>query len=230
MGLFSDLKEVKSIWHKANNIEKFILVISAFLTVSSITSLSDLVFHWKSFILEGVNFYHQYIRVLFSYPFQLFGLTFHSYQLDIICINSILLGGVIRSFHGYLICRALWKHIVATLFFIIFFLAIIFTNLRNTFFDSVGLVILRLESIVLISLSLITLILSGICLRYYFYTDDYINKLANVMDGLGEKDGLYHRERYVESMSKDRIRFFSVPIFSITIVLILAAINEGISR
>ncbi len=61
MSIRDDVEELRGIWAKGSWPTRLFFLLSFFLTASSITSLSDVVFGWKGFILDGVEFYRTYI-------------------------------------------------------------------------------------------------------------------------------------------------------------------------
>lgn len=57
MGFYGDLEELKNKWKDSSILKKLIIIFSFFIAFSSLTSLSDLVFQWKGFIKQGLEFY-----------------------------------------------------------------------------------------------------------------------------------------------------------------------------
>jgi hypothetical protein len=70
MGMLSDLNEFSLKKFKAfGPLGKLLMVIAYFIAVSAITTLADVVFQWKGFILQGVKFYVEFVvnpLILFS--------------------------------------------------------------------------------------------------------------------------------------------------------------------
>lgn len=62
MSLKSDLDDAKEIWKDSSFATRCLIVLSLVLATSSITSLADVVFKWKGFILQGVDFYQVWIK------------------------------------------------------------------------------------------------------------------------------------------------------------------------
>ena len=63
MSLFSDLNsDLRKEWRTAGPGKKILLSLSVLMTVSSLTSISDVVFRWRGFIADGVGLYHEYVR------------------------------------------------------------------------------------------------------------------------------------------------------------------------
>lgn len=61
MGLLGDLEEGKDWWGKASFSGRCLIAVITFLSISSITSISDKVFQWKGFISTGLDFYREFI-------------------------------------------------------------------------------------------------------------------------------------------------------------------------
>ena len=61
MGLKSDIDEVLVVWERAPWHMRVYLVLSLVLGSTSIASLSETVFKWKGFVLDGVNLYRSFI-------------------------------------------------------------------------------------------------------------------------------------------------------------------------
>ena len=61
MGLKGDIEEVSQVWDVAPWRVRLYLVISVFLATSGVASLSETVFRWKGFILDGVSLYREWI-------------------------------------------------------------------------------------------------------------------------------------------------------------------------
>ena len=60
MGFKSDYEEMTSSFEKMGGLGKLFIGVSFFITVSSVTSLSEVVFKWKGFILEALKSYQKY--------------------------------------------------------------------------------------------------------------------------------------------------------------------------
>ncbi len=61
MDLRKELRELSGLYESVGPINKLLLVISFFLSISSIASLSETVFKWKGFILDGIQFYQAFL-------------------------------------------------------------------------------------------------------------------------------------------------------------------------
>ena len=60
------------------------MAIALFFTVSSITSLSDVVFKWKGFILDGLEFYRTYYVENVRRVFDIFHLNYTAASIDML--------------------------------------------------------------------------------------------------------------------------------------------------
>lgn len=61
LGIASEIEEARKIWEKSPGIMRAAIVLTIFFTISSITSLADIVFQWMGFILTGIEFYRSWI-------------------------------------------------------------------------------------------------------------------------------------------------------------------------
>lgn len=94
MGFKSDYDEMTSAFGKMGALGKLFIGVSFFITVSSITSLSDVVFQWKGFILEALTAYQKYfVEPLKAYGLQI-GLNYQDYEIHsaVILSTVIVLG------------------------------------------------------------------------------------------------------------------------------------------
>jgi hypothetical protein len=97
MALVSDLEEAKKMWKNSSFSARAFIVISTFLAVSSITSLSDTIFKWKGFILDGLNFYREFIRFPLCELISKFEIHLEFYELDIYVIVLLMHGAFVRT-------------------------------------------------------------------------------------------------------------------------------------
>ena len=81
MGFKSDYEEMTSSFEKMGVLGKLFIGVSFFITVSSVTSLSEVVFKWKGFILEALKAYQKYfVETLKEYGLQI-GLNYQDYEI-----------------------------------------------------------------------------------------------------------------------------------------------------
>ena len=90
MGLIGDINEIKKEWKKSSLGIKIIIVLSSFFVFSSITSLSDVIFSWKGFILDGIEFYKSIITHPLKKLLEKINLFYQKPFIDYIIICIIL--------------------------------------------------------------------------------------------------------------------------------------------
>lgn len=90
MGLKGEFDEFVSDWKKYPYWLKIVLGISLFISVSSITSLSDVVFKWKGFIKEGLDFYSVYISSRLKSFYHILGLNLSDPMIDFLVLINLL--------------------------------------------------------------------------------------------------------------------------------------------
>ncbi len=96
MALFSDLKELKQEWKESSPAKKGLIILVLFLTTSSLTSLSDTVFKWKGFILEGMEFYRASISSPLLELFSYMNLKLTEQLADFLIVYSLSVSGFLR--------------------------------------------------------------------------------------------------------------------------------------
>lgn len=114
MGYKQEWENFKKLWSESSLFFKFLAVIGFLITFSSITSLSDVIFKWKGFILDGVNFYREWI----IYPLQSF-----MEMRDIIWSQSETDAIILLGINAFMFCRGillfvptLWRRSVVITF------------------------------------------------------------------------------------------------------------------
>jgi len=115
MGLAGDINEAKKLWNESSPLFRVVIVISTFLAISSIASMSDVIFHWKGFISDGLQFYNSWAIE----PLKKFALKFdHSIyerNLNFIIVIGLLNAGLIRVY-----LNETYRERYLLIFFIIF--------------------------------------------------------------------------------------------------------------
>ncbi len=91
-----EFEELKDLWSKSSWFIRILLIFSFFLSVSSIASLSDKIFAWKGFILDGVTFYRSAIRSKIISLFDWLNLSILEGYEDIFVIYMLIGGAVVR--------------------------------------------------------------------------------------------------------------------------------------
>ena len=80
MGITNDLKEYVDLWHNSSSKKgKIISVVFVIYLLAPLASLSDYIFKWKGFVLDGVNFYREEI----IHPIWLFVKTHLNFDLAV---------------------------------------------------------------------------------------------------------------------------------------------------
>ena len=100
MGLSDDINEAKKLWNGASLPMKGVIVLTLFLTTSSVTSLADRVFEWKGFILDGVEAYRELIAGNIITVLDRFGLQISVESVDVAIISGLLVAATIRMCFG----------------------------------------------------------------------------------------------------------------------------------
>jgi hypothetical protein len=99
VGLKNDFQEAKELWASSSWPTKLLVGIWVFFAVSSVTSLADEVFKWKGFILDGLVFYRAWISVPLAAFASRIGLRYSQFDTDILLLHGLFFGSI---------CRVLW--------------------------------------------------------------------------------------------------------------------------
>jgi hypothetical protein len=89
MSLLGEIEEAKKIWQQSGWPIRALIVLSMFLMVNSVASLSDVVFEWKGFILDGLEFYRRWVTEPIRSVTEAVGLTYGENEIDRIMVASI---------------------------------------------------------------------------------------------------------------------------------------------
>ncbi|MDE1516089.1 hypothetical protein PUN32_13955 [Vibrio sp. dsl-7] len=89
MNIRESFIEAVELYKKAGSLNRIFIMISFFLSVSSIASLSESIFKWKGFILDAVDFYQHYIAEIIIYYAGFVGLSYTQNQVHSAVILSI---------------------------------------------------------------------------------------------------------------------------------------------
>ena len=114
MGLQEDLGELKKTWKRSSVWFKVLLIFSTFMTISSVASLSEVVFSWKGFILDGINFYRNSISLpLKDILKSITGIRLDSSFVDVVILTIIFMTTSLR-YYWFVATKVLpvWKVIV----------------------------------------------------------------------------------------------------------------------
>ncbi len=94
MGFFEDWGGYRKRWQSASLTEKIFLCALLFGTTSSLTSLAENVFKWRGFIQDGVEFYQSVIRAKFIDIFGFINFHFTATEADILILSNIMLTSI----------------------------------------------------------------------------------------------------------------------------------------
>ena len=97
MGIKSDWEEARKLWASSSILMKLLILISLFITTSSIASLSETVFKWKSFILDGVTFYHRCMVDPTAQLLSSAGLQYSRVDVNVLFLVSLYAGSYFRA-------------------------------------------------------------------------------------------------------------------------------------
>ncbi len=84
----NEIKEIYHGWSKLSPLFKLLSLIGLFLSLSSITSISDVIVEWRGLIKNIIMFWHQMTKPIISL-FDSFGLDIKQYQIDSFTIISL---------------------------------------------------------------------------------------------------------------------------------------------
>ena len=97
MGLKEDFKQFRDKWKGTSISYKLMMILSIFISISSLASLSDVIFKWQGFIQDGINFYRFNIS-FFRNSLQNVGIDYQSSIFDFILSFAALSIILVRSF------------------------------------------------------------------------------------------------------------------------------------
>lgn len=98
MGLIGDIQESKNLWLKSSWLFRIVILVSTFFAISSIASLSDVIFHWKGFIYDGIKFYSTWISEPIKKIALEYGLEFSTRAVDFMILQLLFVMSVNREF------------------------------------------------------------------------------------------------------------------------------------
>lgn len=97
MALIDDIKSAKNLWKNGTILTRVFIVISTFLATGAIASLSNVVFAWKGFILDGINFYRNIIVQPLLQLAEIFSLEISSIEVNFLILTSIFMFAIYRK-------------------------------------------------------------------------------------------------------------------------------------
>lgn len=131
MGIKSDFEEFRDLWNKGNLFLRVIAVLSLFIQVGNLASLSDVIFEFRGFIRDGIQLYEEWVRdplkKLLSSIFEVRVTSLHVNWVvwwGLVCgaqVRSYLVlpnkaqavGGVIGAFLAFIITQVFAFNIIA---------------------------------------------------------------------------------------------------------------------
>lgn len=132
MGLKGDIEEVRRSWVNSSWWYRSFLLISGFLAISSIASLSEIIIKWRGFFGDAILFYDEWISLPVRQLFLSMEINLDQSDVNIFIISTLWIGIVCRGFlHDFNSQTKKEKHItfcciaalLSTIFCKIFFLS-----------------------------------------------------------------------------------------------------------
>lgn len=97
MGLKADIDEVAKVWRQSPWRVRLFLALSLLLASSSIASLSETIFKWRGFLLDGLTFYRHYITgPTIEFAQQVFHYDFPTGFADFLVVTALISTATIR--------------------------------------------------------------------------------------------------------------------------------------
>ncbi|ODZ73137.1 hypothetical protein BBM45_13230 [Vibrio parahaemolyticus] len=97
MALIDDIESAKELWKRGTILTKVFIVVSTFLATGAIASLSDVVFAWKGFILDGINFYRYLVVSPLTQLAELFGLRVDATEANFLILTGLFMSAIYRK-------------------------------------------------------------------------------------------------------------------------------------
>ncbi|MBB1339930.1 hypothetical protein [Pseudoalteromonas sp. SR44-2] len=97
MALIDDLKSAKNLWENGTLFTKIGIVLSTFLASGSIASLSNIVFAWKGFILDGINVYKAWVILPMQQSANHFGLHIDNSESHFLILTALFMAAIYRK-------------------------------------------------------------------------------------------------------------------------------------
>lgn len=203
MGVKGDIEEASKLWKRSSLFTRLFVVVSVIVSSSSIASLSESIFKWKGFILEGLEFYKNYLVDPFrSYAHQI-GLDFTVKDTHALVILSFAYSGMIRWTLGMT-----WRSMQVRIEIVLLISFMFFTTVYGL--PGQGEEILKLSLLLYISPLAI------------FTTNEIITRLLPVNS---------EYKKTASKMRLDALKaMYSWAILSAFLVLIFAAVNIGLDK
>lgn len=96
MGLNGEANELRNMWTSASWPLRGWLVLSFFISISSLASLSETIIKWRSFFRDAVNFYQEWIGEPLKELFSIFYIDVTPAMIDVFVIMCLFESGIWR--------------------------------------------------------------------------------------------------------------------------------------
>jgi hypothetical protein len=97
VALIDDFKSAKFFWKDATLFTRVCIVLSTFITSGSIASLSDVVFAWRGFILDGINVYKAWVILPMQQLANHFGLSIDNFESHFLIFTALFMAAIYRK-------------------------------------------------------------------------------------------------------------------------------------
>ncbi|MDN3637666.1 hypothetical protein QWY82_02485 [Simiduia curdlanivorans] len=89
MNLDNEISEFRKSFSDSSPLARVLMVLGFFFTLSSITSISSLIIEWQGFILDAINFYHNYFVLPVSQIAEKVGFSYSQMEIHVATMSSI---------------------------------------------------------------------------------------------------------------------------------------------
>lgn len=214
-----DLKdEIKKYWKESPFWAKVVWVISAFFASSSIASLSDLVFSWKGFILDGIDFYRAMITPIKDYFSYSLNIHITREQADLI----VFVGIFVSAYRKFVTSRwiASKPNIKITSLFIAINILLWFLTMMFISASILGKLHFTID--ILVALYLLYMLQYPLTVLVF----DRIPSDSKFHETIGA----LMLKAYTKNKTRFFIIYYSPIITAIVLLFIAAAVNSGLTR
>ncbi len=216
------IDEVKRYWNKSPFWAKVVWIISVFFSFSSIASLSDVIFDWKKFILEGIEFYRLIVAHFGRFIEFTFDIKLSPSELDWLVLIGILIT-IYRRYIAYFWLSPPDKEplsrgwVIGVIVWTIFWWVV-----------KMGVLLAALSD----KLNLFVLVFCYFCLAFIIAYPFFVfpNSKLSKDDRVNQTIGAIPLKRFYKNKTRLFIIYYGPLLTSIALLLILAAINSGLTR
>ena len=210
--------EIKKYWKESPIWAKVVWVLSVFFASSSIASLSDLVFAWKGFILDGIEFYRAIISPIKDYFGNLLGIQIKREQADLI----VFTGFFVSAYRKFIASRWLVSKPNIKITSLLFSINVLFW----------------LVTMLLISASILEMLHIAVDILLAFYLFHMLQYPVGIFlfDKLPPENkfhktiGALMLKAYANNKTRFFIVYYSPIIVAIALLFVAAAVNSGLTR